>query len=457
MILDVEYLMKKLFFLIFVVTFAVSVTSCSDDSSDESSDCVDVSTTYTYTIIDTDQTTCYNSTSGASEDCSGSGQDGEYTGIQTSYSLCSDNSVVIDNNTGLMWQASSDTDGVDGLDDDDKMTYSDGTSYCSDLTLDGYSDWRLPSIKELYSIYLMSGQDISGLTGATTNGTYVDTTGYPSFIDTDYFDVGYGDTDAGERIIDGQYLSSTVNVSQVYSTISSGYVDAFFGLNYVDGHLKSYEKDASGMNTATYYVRCVRGNTSYGVNDFEDNSDGTITDHATNLMWQQDDISTSEFDDAITQCAGSSTGGYSDWRVPNIKELHSIVDYTESPGYTSNPALDTDYFNITTGLKNEEGDDDYPYYWSSTALVGSSGKGDSAAYLTFGRGMGYIDGTGFLDVHGAGAQRGDFKDPSVQAANSDSYAADANSSFGGTTAYSSGPQGDIRRAGFNYVRCVRDP
>ncbi len=38
-----------------------------------------------------------------------------------------------------------------------------------------------------------------------------------------------------------------------------------------------------------FYVMYVRGNTDYGINDFEDNDDGTITDAATGLMWMQDD------------------------------------------------------------------------------------------------------------------------------------------------------------------------
>ena len=37
------------------------------------------------------------------------------------------------------------------------------------------------------------------------------------------------------------------------------------------------------------FVYFVRGNTDYGINDFNDNSDGTITDNATGLMWTKDD------------------------------------------------------------------------------------------------------------------------------------------------------------------------
>ena len=36
-------------------------------------------------------------------------------------------------------------------------------------------------------------------------------------------------------------------------------------------------------------MKYVRGNPNYGINDFEDNGDGTVTDHATGLMWTQVD------------------------------------------------------------------------------------------------------------------------------------------------------------------------
>ncbi len=411
--------------------------------------------TYDYTIVDTNQTLCYNASTGATTDCTGTGQDGAYSGNQPSYTKCSNDEVVIDNNTGLMWQASSDTDGTSGLYDSDKKTQSDADTYCSDLTLDNYSDWRLPGIKELFSIYLMSGQDISGLANATTNGSEVDYSNNDPFIDTDYFDVGYGDWENdNERIIDGQYASATVNITQMMSGISSTEVDAIFGLNYVDGHLKSYERYATGTVDATYYVRCVRGNTSYGTNSFVDNGNQTISDNATNLMWQKADSSSSGFANAITICDGAVTGSHDDWRLPNLKELHSIVDYTKSPVGTSSAAIDS-IFTITE-LVNENGADDYAYYWSSSALLNSSSEGQKGAYITFGRGMGNI--TGFDDVHGAGAQRSDYKTVAKQLASTNLTTlttGHVDSDFGGTTVYTAGPQGDVLRAGYNYVRCVR--
>jgi hypothetical protein len=114
--------------------------------------------------------------------------------------------------------------------------------------------------------------------------------------------------------------------------------------------------------------------------------------------------------------------------------LQYIVDYSKSPDATSSPAIDS-VFDVTE-ITNEVGEIDYPYYWSSTTHANYLGGGSSAAYISFGKAMGYIDGQ-WVDVHGAGAQRSDPKngDPNDYP-------------------YGHGPQGDAIRI-YNYVRCVR--
>ena len=137
----------------------------------------------------------------------------------------------------------------------------------------------------------------------------------------------------------------------------------------------------------------------------------------------------------VTQNAANYLG-YSDWRLSNIKELQSIVDYTRSPDTTASAAIDP-LFNVIS-IVNEAGQTDYPYYWSNSTHVNMGIEpGSNAAYVAFGRAMGYMDGE-WIDVHGAGAQRSDPKvgDPS-------DYPTGA------------GLQGDAIRI-YNYVRLVRD-
>jgi hypothetical protein len=120
------------------------------------------------------------------------------------------------------------------------------------------------------------------------------------------------------------------------------------------------------------YYRHVRGNPAYGTNAFVSNRDGTVTDLATALMWTQADSGTGlDWSNALARVRAQNVLnhlGYNDWRLPNIKELQSIVDYARSPATTASAAIDTNYFACTV-ITNEAGQLDYPYFWSGTILL----------------------------------------------------------------------------------------
>ncbi|MBA7633866.1 hypothetical protein ES703_41437 [subsurface metagenome] len=88
--------------------------------------------------------------------------------------------------------------------------------------------------------------------------------------------------------------------------------------------------------------------------DFTDNGDGTVTDNVTCLMWQQGEAGSMNWEDAITYCKALYLAGYTDWRLPNIKEMESITDDT-----LYGPAIDTTYFPDVHG-----------WYYSSTSGLG---------------------------------------------------------------------------------------
>ena len=410
-------------------------TDCADNDCSNNPACndgVDDGTALSYPVVDTGQVTCYNGSVAAidcpARDAAFFGQDAHYTGLQPGYTENGDGTVT-DNNTGLMWQQ----------DPGEKMTWEKAVAGAAGFNLAGYNDWRLPTIKELYSLILFSGIDPSGYEGN-------DTSGLTPFIDTDYFDFEYGNPADGDRIIDSQWATATKYVS---TTMNGN--DTMFGVNFADGRIKGYGTDPMPGETEgnEFFVIYVRGNEDYGFNEFKDNGDGTITDRATGLMWMQRDsgyfAAGSRFDgsmnweESLEWAEELTYAGYSDWRLPNAKELQSIVDYTRSPSTTASAAIDPMF--LCSVIIDEGGDTDYPFYWTSTTHANLQ-NGANAVYIAFGKALGWMQdlagGYILMDVHGAGAQRSDPK-----AGNPEDYP------------FGHGPQGDVIRI-YNYVRCVRD-
>lgn len=379
-----------------------------------------------YQIVDTGQELCYDTLVEISSPLQGEtfyGQDAQYDGHQANYQDNGDGTVT-DLVTGLMWQKYL---------FEEKLTYDEaleGTDTCS---LGGHSDWRLPSIKELYSLIQFNGTDPSG------PGSYNPI----PFIDTLFFEFRYGDTLAGERIIDAQYASSTE-----YSGLTMGGDFTVFGVNFADGRIKGYGTDPLPGQTGdkTFFVRYVRGNPDYGTNNYIDEGEGTIKDVATGMMWDKHDsgqgLNWQEALAWVEQKNMENHQGYSDWRLPNAKELQSIVDYSRSPQATGSASIDP-VFNITT-ITDEGGNINYPFYWTGTTHASANGMGQFAVYVSFGEALGWMEmppGSGnylLQDVHGAGSQRSDPKS-------------------GDPVGYphGHGPQGDVVRI-YNYVRLVRN-
>jgi hypothetical protein len=362
-------------------------------------------------IVDTGQTVTYNARREISyPDMSGRfhGQDAQYAGNQAAYQDNGDGTVT-DLVTGLMWSKAVDSD---------KVTLSEAQAMAKEMTLAGHSDWRVPNIKELYSLI-----DFRGYTGWSRRRSAIPSNAIP-FINTDYFDFMYGSTRDGERYIDAQWLSDTKYVS-----VTMKHMETLFGVNFADGRIKGYGYKRLGAQKEIkkFYVRFVRGS-RYGANDFLDNGDGTVTDRNTGLMWMKSDSGKGmNWEDALAYAENSTYGGYSDWRLPNAKELQYLVDYTRSPDTTDSPAIAPIF--LTTAIENEIGQKDYPYFWTSTTHLDGPISAAGAAYISFGRAIGQMHSQ-VMDVHGAGAQR---SDPKI-----------------GQPRIGHGPQGDAQRV-LNYL------
>jgi hypothetical protein len=405
------YKITRCLSLVFILLFISTIQLHSQELSNS------------YPLIDTGQDDTYDTLQVIPFPLPGEpfyGQDAQFDVIQFSFQDNSDGTVT-DLNAGLIWQQFL---------FDEKFTYDDALAAADTFSLNGFNDWRLPSIKELYSLI-----DFRGITGINAVSSI-------PFIDTIYFEFRYGDETSGERFIDAQYVSSTEYVG---TTMNGDFT--VFGVNFADGRIKGYGLIMPGGSEKLFEVRFVRGNTDYGLNNFTDNNDGTITDSATGLMWSKTDngveLNWEEALDLVYQKNQVNYLGYNDWRLPNAKELQSIVDYTRSPQTTNSAAIDS-LFEVTA-IIDEGGGTNYPFYWANTTHA--DGPPDhqytKAVYVAFGEALGFMEappGSGnyiLMDVHGAGAQRSDPKqgDPN-------------------NFPHGFGPQGDVIRI-YNYVRLVR--
>ncbi len=376
-----------------------------------------------YPIAGTAQDRCH-SASGEVIDCPPagsflSGQNAQHPGWRPSY-LDNFDGTVTDRVTGLTWAKAPST----------PMTFADLEGFARASRLGGHDDWRVPTIRELYSLIDFRG----GYTGdPRTSRPYIDT----AVFDFAYgAGAGLGDAAHGRRPIDVQEWSATRYVGR---TMDGD--ETVFGVNFADGRIKGYPvmDPANRMQTPNRLaVRLVRG-ASYGRNDLRPDAE-TVTDRATGLVWQRrDSAGALSWAGALAYCGGLSLGGHRDWRVPDAKALHSIVDYSRIPAIDPMFALSDRAVYLWSSTTHLEGPP--PETGRSRAF---SRTGELAIYAAIGPAMGYMEappGSGrrrWMDVHGAGAMR---SDPKTAAP--------------GAFPAGFGPQGDDIR-GHNHVLCVRD-
>lgn len=318
------------------------------------------------------------------------GQDASVQGNPLRYRDNGDGTIT-DLNTGLMWQKAHDFT---------RRDMQATKEHVQNMTLGNHSDWRIPTIKELYSIAHFDGE----LKKPGEDGTS------KPYIDTIFFDYQYD----RRLAFAGQFWSSTTYVkNDVQNFTLKGGLQGAFGFNFSDGHIKAYETglffdgstitQADGMFVPGCFVRAVRGTTNLYDMNYVDHGDGTVTDKSTSLMWAKNDSGkVMNWVEALEYAKTYELGGYTDWRLPNTKELQSLVDYEK----TTFPAINTDFFN--TSVTSFETEKDAYYVWTSTT------QGDfkwTANYIAFGEAWSKknSNATQYFDWHGAGAQRSDPK------------------------------------------------
>ncbi len=255
-------------------------------------------------------------------------------GADQNYTRAGD--IVVDNTTGLMW---ADNKSIEkrwvtqenyDLGDYNNTSGDTGVTYCSELILGEYSDWRLASVEEIQTLVNLSKS-------------------YPA-VDDEIF----------HHIPSSSLWWSSSSVTQASS--EAWYI--FLGQN---GTTERFRKNES------LYIKCVRGFAPYPKSLSRNND--IVFDENTGLQWQDDNVTISKestWIDAINYCEKLSLGGYIDWRLPNRNELLSTLDYTRIY-----PALNTDIFeNYIPGPNGS-----YSFWTSTTNIDDTYGNFAETAWM----------------------------------------------------------------------------
>jgi len=254
-----------------------------------------------------------------------SGQEGDF-GVSIVQVRDNIDNIVTDINTRLIWQDNNDTRSI-------TKEYNEAKNYCRDLVTPYSSEWRLPTRNELLTL-------------------------------VDYAKVAPSMSDSFRyTIADGKYWTSTIK----YGDTSSAWLVAFGnGTTSSVDNVNSKENvrcviDSVDTNGSNFYLNSsyIKPTGTYEASDFVTDTNGTY-------LLIQDDIDagtlTYTYEEAKSYCEAlvlndGSNNYFSDWRLPTIKELTTIID--DTVGTSTTPAIDTHFENVKASAGSR--------YWSVTS------------------------------------------------------------------------------------------
>ncbi len=240
--------------------------------------------------------------------------------------------TITDKLTGLMWDRTGDRFS--------QSTWAKAFTNVSSLTLAGYGDWRLPDRKELRSLVNYEESD---------QATWLNNQGF-SNLQADF----YWSSTTYRPSTGAAWLVAMDKGTVGFSGKTTGYYVLAVRSGQTGGDI-SLPKTGQ----TTLYVTGDDGDLQRGVSwpdpRFTDNSDGTITDKLTGLMWDRtgNRFGQNTWVETFNNVSGLPLAGYSDWRMPNVTELESLINAEKA---------DQAAWLNNQGFSNLQAD----IYWSST-------------------------------------------------------------------------------------------
>jgi len=260
--------------------------------------------------------------------------------------------TVTDELTGLMWFKNASVTG----------TYSwDGAlQYCSNASLGGRTDWRLPNTLEMFSLFCAQNFDP------------------PLPSDHMFIDFKTGSADGTPRrywVSNSYYRNGSWSGYKCFLNVTDftwsddprgGWAGREFYFIPVRGEPGNGIYDVPRTGKVYSYTPGDDGNLQKGLAwpspRFIDNDDGTITDTMTNLMWAKDAYQAGTektWEDALAYCNNLEYADYTDWHLPNVFQLLSIIDFEYyKPDKTAlppgHPFIHTDHNNYWTSTSSDE-------------------------------------------------------------------------------------------------------
>ena len=257
------------------------------------------------------------------------------------------NGTITDNCTGLMWI--KDAMGP-GANNGTAMTWEQAVDFCNNLDFAGYTDWRLPNYKELVSIIDYSKKDPPVVPDCFENIK-------PEIYWTSTGEVYYP---GGPGYLYEVYLINFETGEMSYTVIADtrGYVDVRDFNLYNVLPVRSVKESEILPITGTHCFR-KEGDDGYlqkgcklGI---EVNEDRTLKiDRCTNLMWHEINLYPDDdytWQEAIEYAENLEFAGYTDWRLPNIKEL-LLTDCPGAPSREIRINTHKTYFSSTPYSNN---------------------------------------------------------------------------------------------------------